>query len=112
MWVIHEITTEVIQQPTLNQLFDITNYSDFDKLLRVTNVFSEFLRFKFPSMYIVDALIYWIRLSQSEHFHIICKLLNRENVPNSGNSRAMIRDLGLFFDSDGLIRSSWSHTSC
>ena len=102
--VIHEITTEVVQQPTLNLLFDITNYSDLDKLLRVTNVFSEFLRFKFPIMYIVDALIYWIKLSQSEHFHIICRLLNGENVPNSGNSRAMIRDLGLFFDSDGLIR--------
>ena len=83
---IHEITTEVVEQPTHNPLFDIAHYSDLNKLLRITNVFCKFLRFKFPNMCLLDPLIYWIKLSQSEHFHIICKLLNGENVTNSDNS--------------------------
>ena len=46
---IHEITTEVVQQPDQSPLFDITCYSGLNKMLSVTNLLSSFLSLNFQT---------------------------------------------------------------
>ena len=54
----------------------------------------------------ISAVQYWLQLAQQTHFGHIIEMLTKP-VPVTGHLEAklMIRDLGLYIDPHGLIRS-------
>ena len=103
---VNEIVSELPQYEVPQPLFDYEKISDLKQILSVTGKVFRFIRkvkggwdsFKEP-------LIYWIHYCQARHFGKIKILLTGGRVEGAQDSKVMINQLGLFLDSNGLIRS-------
>ena len=105
--VVKEIVTQDVQLPQMIPIFDRNRFSDFDKMISVTEKVFEFLercskgKLKFPS-----ANLYWIKLEQRTHYPLVYECLEKSSSGEKfKESRKFIQDLGLYLDKDGLIRS-------
>ena len=103
---VNEIVSELPQYEVSQPLFDYEKISSLKQILSVTGKVFRFIRkvkggwdsFKEP-------LIYWIHYCQARHFGKIKILLAGGRVEGAQDSKVMINQLGLFLDSNGLIRS-------
>ena len=90
--------------PDLVSLFDINGYSEFNKVIRVTNYCFKFIN-KCKGNIKYDALKYWLLHIQKKEFPEEISLLQTNNPKfKPGVNLSLISDLNLFLDSEGIIR--------
>ena len=121
--VVGEIVTDVIDPPEdpVQYLFDPIICSSFRRVIRITQrVFGWYARHCLH-ISLPAAEVHWLRIIQlSEYPHVYKTLANpgtrsRETLPLFKTSDQFIKDLGLYLDKKGLIRSrgrlkhSWYH---
>ena len=104
--IVNELTLEL--EPNIPPVPILNNeeFSSLSQLLTITKYVLKFAQNLRPTMKKISAIQYWLQLAQQTHFGHIMKMLTKP-LPVTGHleSKLMIRDLGLYIDPHGLIRS-------
>ena len=100
--IVNEITT-MNSDEILSPILPYENFSSLYRLKIITNFVLKFINMKFGLN--LEPLNYWLKFIQSQHYQSVLKFL-AGSLPVSGNkeTKKFIEDLGLFFDSNGLLR--------
>ena len=95
-----KVSCNVIQNNEV--FFDINRFSSFSKLIGVTKVIYSFLKFDNP---VEKSKVFWIKRMQDECFSTeINYLLNKDKLKLQ-TVPPLVRDLDLFLDSKGILRT-------
>lgn len=99
--MVNEVTT-VKGEEVLSPILPYEEIS-LSRLLLITKFIFRFLNLKFKLN--LNPMNYWLKFIQNQCYHSIMGLL-KCSLPVTGNKEAkkLIEDLGLFFDTDGLLK--------
>ena len=103
---VNEIITENVTFETPVTFVDVERFSTLRRLLNVTQLVVKFVHLKCPKFPKIGPRQYWIKAIQWTHYALVMTALQ-------GNSHSMkykeswrfIKDLCLFLDKDGILRS-------
>ena len=101
--IVSEITPEL---PSVDPIFDYTEYSSLFKLFRVTGYVFRFIRALRPQLVIPKPSVYWMQVVQKSHYPSVYNHLKEDSFPLNSDGKQFVKDLGLFYEeSTGLLHS-------
>ena len=105
--IVNEIMTQNVPVDREFCLLPLRNYSSFGKLIRITDYVFAFLKVKFPGKFNhLDSRTYWMKYAQRTEYPLVYKCLKSRSTSNEyRESLKFIKDLGLYLDDEGIIRS-------
>lgn len=105
--IVREVVTQQVDIPKVVPIFPVNRYSDIKKLFQVTTTVFKFLETSSKGQRkLPQASVYWIRNEQRTHYPLVYHCLGNSSgkEPDKG-SRQFIKDLCLYLDDNGLLRS-------
>ena len=110
--IVSEIVTDVPTQPEVpvQFIFDLKKASRFERVIKITQFVFKFLRLKCPRLSLPSPESYWLRAVQQAEYSQVYKILSAQGnkdgaTPLQKVSERFIKDLGLYLDDSGLIKS-------
>lgn len=104
---IGEIVTQNFRVEVPEPIFPVNSYSTLKRLYRVTTLVFEFIRKLRPGALSCETPeAYWRRCEQRTHYPLVVRCLQKDSHENMYQSSwRFIRDLNLYLDKDGILRS-------
>ena len=103
--IINEVSCNLVQNEDhkIPVLFDIRKFSNLSKLFGVTKVIYSFMKFANP---MEKSKIYWFKFMQAESFAVELEYLRSiKDQKTLKTIPPLVRDLDLFLDEKGILRS-------